>query len=166
MKDHYSVLGLEKHATTLEIKTAFRKLAKIYHPDKNPNDPNAKNKFEIILKAYNTLVNTHSRARYDRLKTDFNATKTSSGHSNKKTWTFTEEDLKQRQYYKNHYQTRKNKTVVVASDYSDYKYIMFATPLAVGLFMVIISMFSTNDTQPKNKTKIKNDSIINTNSTF
>ena len=50
MADYYSILGLKKTATDIEIKTAFRRLAKIYHPDKNPNDPNAKHLFENILK--------------------------------------------------------------------------------------------------------------------
>jgi curved DNA-binding protein CbpA len=52
MADYYSILGLTKTATEIEIKAAFRRLAKIYHPDKNPNDPNAKHLFENILRAY------------------------------------------------------------------------------------------------------------------
>jgi molecular chaperone DnaJ len=65
MADYYSILGLTKTATEIEIKAAFRRLAKIYHPDKNPNDPNAKHLFENILRAYNVLSNPHSRKRYD-----------------------------------------------------------------------------------------------------
>ena len=65
MADHYSILGISKNASDIEIKAAFRKLVKIYHPDKNPNDPNAKKIFENILRAYNTLINPHSKKRYD-----------------------------------------------------------------------------------------------------
>lgn len=161
MKDYYSILGLEKSATTLEIKSAFRKLAKIYHPDKNPNDPQAKSKFESILKAYNTLVNPNSRARYDQLNSTKKKSDSISSRTQKKTWSFTDEDIKQRQYYKTHYQSRKNKTVVVSPAYNDYKYIMFATPLAVGLFMVIISMFSPNETKPIKNHIPKIDSLKN-----
>ena len=67
MADFYSILGLSKTATDTEIKTAFRKLVKLYHPDKNPNDPNAKTLFENIVLAYNTLINPHQRKRYDQL---------------------------------------------------------------------------------------------------
>ena len=153
MADYYLVLGLEKNATSLEIKTAFRKLAKIYHPDKNSSDPNAKSKFESILKAYNVLINPHSRARYDRVNGE-NKTIRKSSPANQKTWTFTDDDLKRRQYYKTHYQSKQNKTVTPTSTYSDYKYIMFATPLAVGLLMVIVSMFSPDpNAKPTKKLK-------------
>ncbi len=64
MADYYSILGLTKNATDIEIKSAFRKLAKTYHPDKN-HDPNARILFERILKAYDTLINPHTRRRYD-----------------------------------------------------------------------------------------------------
>ena len=64
MLDFYSILGLTKKASDIEIKTAFRKLVKIYHPDKNPNDPNSKKIFENISKALFTvgaLKNIHAK---------------------------------------------------------------------------------------------------------
>jgi curved DNA-binding protein CbpA len=150
MADYYSILGLTKTATDIEIKTAFRKLAKIYHPDKNPNDPNAKTVFEQILRAYTTLINHHSRKRYDN--SQFTETKPKVRTNNPRTqgqkeWTTTDEDTKRREYYKNHYTLVKNKATYSSSSpktpYSDYKYVLFATPIAVGLLMLIISLFSS-----------------------
>jgi curved DNA-binding protein CbpA len=148
MADYYSILGLQKTANDIEIKTAFRKLAKIYHPDKNPNDPNAKNIFENILRAYNTLINPHQRRRYDlslSAKTQISNNYQRHPSQQKKDWSFTEEELKKRQYYKNYYQAKKQ---TVKSDFSqkkhtDYKYILFATPIAVLLLMLILSLFSS-----------------------
>lgn len=151
MADYYSILGLSKNANEIEIKTAFRKLAKVYHPDKNPNDPNAKHLFELILKAYNTLINPHSRKRYDNAQFLEPATKSQAKHprqKGQKEWSVTDEDLKRRDYYKKHYQQVKNKTaaaqkVNAKTNYTDYKYVLFATPIAVGLLMLIISIFGS-----------------------
>ncbi len=151
MTDYYSILGLTKNATEIEIKSAFRKLAKIYHPDKNPNDPNAKHLFALILKAYDTLINPDSRRRYDYASNkSFTAAKNysqafDSKKRGQKEWNITEEEIKRREYYKKHYQQVKYQSVKQSkqtSGYSDYKYILYATPIAVGLFMLIISLFS------------------------
>ncbi len=149
MSDYYSILGLSKHASDIEIKSAFRKLAKTYHPDKNPNDPNAKHLFEIILKAYNTLINPQSRKKYDDAFIHHKVTieKNQSNNSRKKgqkEWSTTEEDIKRREYYKTQYQHIKYNTQATstANSYSDYKSILFATPIAIGLLMLIISFFN------------------------
>lgn len=151
MTNYYSILGLTKDASDSEIKAAFRKLAKIYHPDKNPNDPNAKAVFENILKAYHVLLNPYSRKKHDydlTNKINYTVKKQSVSSSKQKDYSFTEEEFKRRQFYKNYYDTRKNKEQQPAQVkiYSDYKYILFATPVAVGLLMLIISLF---DFQPK-----------------
>ncbi|MES2566089.1 MAG: J domain-containing protein [Bacteroidota bacterium] len=151
MADYYSILGLSKNANEIEIKTAFRKLAKVYHPDKNPNDPNAKHLFEVILKAYNTLINPHSRKRYDTANFSDSVTKLQPKHSRQKgqkEWAVNDEDLKRRDYYKNHYNQIKKKAVRAqaantTNRYTDYKYVLFATPIAVGLLMLILSIFSS-----------------------
>jgi hypothetical protein len=148
MANYYSILGLQKNATEIEIKTAFRRLAKIYHPDKNPNDPNAKHLFENILRAYNTLGNPHTRKRYDNsnfIITNQTAKPQRDNGKKQKEWTFTEEDLKRREYFKKHYHAKKQavNTGPQKTNYSDYKYVLFATPIAVGLLMLIISIFSS-----------------------
>jgi len=150
MADYYSILGLTKNATDIEIKTAFRKLAKIYHPDKNP-DPNARQLFERILKAYDTLINPHTRRRYDSLGTTTVQPKQRQHHTSpkargQKEWNVEEEELKRREYYKKHYHHVKSKvphTEAPKTTYSDYKYVLFATPIAVGLLMIIVSLFNS-----------------------
>lgn len=62
---HYKTLGVENTATAAEIKTAFRNLAKKYHPDRNPGDPSAEACFKEISNAFEILGDTEKRARYD-----------------------------------------------------------------------------------------------------
>jgi len=65
-RDYYEILGLNKDATTEDIKKAYRKLALRYHPDRNSSDSNAENKFKEINEAYQVLSDTEKRARYDQ----------------------------------------------------------------------------------------------------
>ena len=65
-RDYYEVLGVSKGATDAEIKKAYRKLAKQYHPDLHPNDKEAEAKFKEISEAYEVLGDENKRAKYDR----------------------------------------------------------------------------------------------------
>ncbi len=65
-RDYYEVLGVEKNATADEIKKAYRKKAIQYHPDKNPGDKEAEEKFKEAAEAYGVLSNPDKRARYDQ----------------------------------------------------------------------------------------------------
>lgn len=66
MRDYYEILDVEKNATTDEIKRAYRKLAKKYHPDLNPNNEEAEQKFKEATAAYEILADEEKRSRYDR----------------------------------------------------------------------------------------------------
>ena len=66
MKDYYKILGISENAEKDEIKRAFRKLAKEYHPDRNKDDENAKNKFQEVNEAYGVLGNENSKIEYDQ----------------------------------------------------------------------------------------------------
>ncbi|HEY0174141.1 MAG TPA: molecular chaperone DnaJ [Pyrinomonadaceae bacterium] len=65
-RDYYEVLGVSRGATEAEIKTAYRKLAVRYHPDKNPGDAEAEEKFKEGAEAYSVLSDAEQRSRYDR----------------------------------------------------------------------------------------------------
>src|SRR5688500_20285159 len=65
-RDYYEVLGVSRTASDQELKTAYRRLAVKYHPDKNPNDATAEEKFKEAAEAYSELSNAEQRKRYDR----------------------------------------------------------------------------------------------------
>jgi DnaJ-class molecular chaperone len=67
-KDYYKILGIEKDSSMKEIKLAYRKLAKKFHPDLNKTDPQAKEKFIEIKQAYDTLIDPVKRRIYDQQK--------------------------------------------------------------------------------------------------
>ncbi|NME69256.1 DnaJ C-terminal domain-containing protein [Flammeovirga aprica] len=69
--DYYEVLGVDKNATQAEIKKAYRKLARQYHPDKNPDDEVAKKKFQQINEANEVLGDEENRKKYDKYGKDW-----------------------------------------------------------------------------------------------
>lgn len=170
MSDYYSILGLTKSANSAEIKAAYRKLVKIYHPDKNPNSYEAVEKFRQIQEAYETLMDPILRSKYDG-KVSYNEyftqttqqTKQHAAQGRGKKYSFTEEDLKRRQYYKEHYKKQydASKKVNVAEEkkkYNETRYILFSIPLAIALLFFIINIYERSD-KKQNKKDVKGSVI-------
>ena len=116
--DYYKILGVAKNATESEIKKAYRKLARKYHPDLNPNDSVAEKKFKEINEANEVLSNAENRKKYDEYGKD---------------WQHAEEfeKAKQQQYYQ---QNRQQHTTggFSESDYSDFFESIFGSQRSQG----------------------------------
>ena len=69
--DYYKILGIEKKSTQADIKKAYRKLARKYHPDLNPNDKDSEKKFKEINEANEVLSDTENRKKYDKYGKDW-----------------------------------------------------------------------------------------------
>ena len=67
-KDYYAILGVTSDAKAPEIKKSYRKLAKKYHPDANPDNPAAAEKFKEIAAAYDVLSDPDKRRKYDQVR--------------------------------------------------------------------------------------------------
>ncbi len=65
-KDYYDILGVDRDASEKDIKNAYRKKAMQYHPDRNPDDPEAEARFKEAAEAYEVLSDEKKRRRYDR----------------------------------------------------------------------------------------------------
>ena len=85
-KDYYKILGVERKASADEIRTAYRKLAMKLHPDKNPGDKKAEDKFNEINEAYQVLSDDEKRARYDQLGSAYSNFRTSGGRPGDFQW--------------------------------------------------------------------------------
>ena len=66
-RDYYEVLGVDRNASADDIKKAYRKMAIKYHPDKNPGDKEAEEKFKEAAEAYSVLSDADKKARYEGL---------------------------------------------------------------------------------------------------
>lgn len=106
--DYYKVLGVSKNATEKEIKTAYRKLARKYHPDINPDDKNAELKFKEINEANQILSDPENRKKYDKYGKD---------------WKYGAENEKAQRQQQAHYQSSQQN--FSGTEYSDFFESMF-----------------------------------------
>lgn len=159
MINYYEILGLSPAASNVEIKNAFRRLAKLYHPDKNPN---GRERFNRILKAYEILSDPAQKSTYDyRLKYQSSSTPDLEPKNTKtKNWKFDERELKRRQYYDDYIKKQSKEAEKFESvpeqkkRYSDYKNIFFATPLAVLLFLSIMKLATPERLMPEERSPV------------
>ena len=80
--DYCKILGIDKSASQDDIKKAFKKLARKYHPDLNPDDPNAKQRFQEINEANEVLGDPEKRKKYDQYgEKDRKSTRLNSSHN-------------------------------------------------------------------------------------
>ncbi len=151
MLDYYQILGVESTASVTEIKSAFRTLAKLYHPDKNEN---GKEFFTQLLMAYETLCDQRARSRYDYqyklFKQQGENKQADKQTQNTKTWRFDDKEMKRRQYYNEHFKSKAKEQAPLSdfeinkTNYNEFKYVFYAIPLAVILFLFLIKMAQSN----------------------
>jgi curved DNA-binding protein len=109
--DYYKILGIEKNSTESEIKKAYRKLARKYHPDLNINDKEAEKKFKEINEANEVLSNVENRRKYDKYGKD---------------WQHADEIEKAKQQQSNRAYKQQSSSNFSESDYSDFFESMFS----------------------------------------
>lgn len=172
LPDYYKILQVSTTATSAEIKAAYRRLAKIYHPDKNWGGLLAEEKFKEIKEAYETLIHPHKRARYDAKRnraTTFTAAAQPQTKTTKKSYSFTEEEAKRRHYYQQQYKKTSaassvKKEAPLNKQPSELKYILISVPVAVALLLLIIRIYEKPAPGPvmKNTASVEIRSEINT----
>src|SRR5512140_2125832 len=85
-KDYYKVLGVERSASADDVRKAYRKLAMQYHPDRNPGDKQAEERFKEINEAYQVLSDPQKRARFDQLGSAYSNWQQRGGSPNDFDW--------------------------------------------------------------------------------
>lgn len=117
--DYYKVLGIEKNATAIDIKNAYRKLARKFHPDLNPNNEDAKKNFQQINEANEVLSDPEKRKKYDKYGKDWQ-------HAGQF------ENAKQRQEQSSNFRGQKYSQAQSGDDFSDFFEYMFGGSASTG----------------------------------
>ena len=85
-KDYYKILGVDKNASEKDIKKAFRRLARKHHPDVNPDDAKAEERFKEINEAHEVLSDQEKRRKYDQLGADWQRWQQTGGRQGDYDW--------------------------------------------------------------------------------
>lgn len=117
-RDYYSILGVKKGASKDEIKKSYRKLARKYHPDVNPNDSEALKKFKQVGEAYEVLSNDENRKLYDQAGADWKRYKQAGAQSGDFNWQ--QWANRQRAQKHQHAYSQSGETPFGAEDFSDF----------------------------------------------
>jgi hypothetical protein len=149
LQNYYQILGLANFAGAGEIKNAFRRLAKLYHPDINPS---GQEYFKGIVKAYEILSDPYQKSQYDyKLKFQLNqAYQKATSPTQKqqaKSQEASEQELKRRQYYQEHYKKHYQQSQATVTEEpkrtnNEFRNILVATPIAVLLIMLILNVWN------------------------
>ena len=148
--DYYQILRVNSSATRAEIKSSYRRLAKLFHPDKNPISDE---KFRLIKEAYETLIDDVKRQRYD-IKRNYDITTTQAKKTGpvkkQKTYMFTEPELKHRKYYQEHYKPNIKTTSYVkqktkTTNYKELTYLLISIPVAITLVLLLVNLYQKSD---------------------
>lgn len=125
MADYYQLLGIRQDATSTEIRTAYKKLAMLYHPDRNPGNREAEELFKLINEAYHVLADPAKKAFYDTGVSYPQQTYHSSAHDTSTYW---------KQYHRQRYEQWRQ---AQQSTYRFDKRYFRIQGLAIGVFLVI-----------------------------
>lgn len=146
MSTLYEILGINKGASSEQIKTAYRKLAKIYHPDKNQGNKDTEEKFKSIKDAYEILSDAVKKKKYD-LSLENNNYQRQQTSKQKKYSDLTQEELKRRRYYQefyaNEFKKHKEKEALKEQkQYNETRTLLFLVPIALALVFFIINIYN------------------------
>lgn len=139
MKNYYEILGIKRNANQIEIRTAYRKLAVKFHPDKNENDPFYVEKFKTIQEAYQTLSNDDEKVKYDsKFDNHYDAFKNYNDFETK-TKNYEQEEFIKKDTHKTENEKFTEERKNAQLQFEDKAWIFvgnwFIIPGAVGLFM-------------------------------
>jgi len=169
MPNYYEILGIPKTANAQEVKNAYRKLAKIYHPDKNQDNKNTEDKFKLIKDAYEVLIDPIKKSKYDATLNYQEQIKLNT-YSAKKNYRknsrdISDEELKRRQYFKQHYPNFNQKKQNIKANeekkkYNETRAIIFSIPIALALLFFIVNIYNRTTGSQLVKEQVTNKLIV------
>lgn len=153
-----------------EIKNAYRKLAKIYHPDKNPDNKNSEEKFKLIKEAYEVLSDPIKKRKHDATIEYFQNVKSQANSiknkSKNRQYNYNSEELKRRQYFQQNYPKyaqKKQKAEEEKKKYNETRAILLSIPIAIGLLFFIVNIYNRSNKDESKITSNNNAKVTSDN---